>query len=701
MTSIMNGTLIKNELRRLFVTPLAWALLAVCQLILAWAFFSELEIYQNLQIRLVATESPLGVTSLVIIPAMLNALKIIMLITPLLTMRSFAAEKQQQRMDLLLASRLSVMQITLGKFFPVVILLLLYWLLFLIQVSMLAFNTEPDMLRILGLWLFGVLVIALYAAIGNWISSITRHPVVAAVTTYGILLLLSFASQADDASAIYWFSIPAHLQLASLGLINSSDLIYFVLATVFFLSLNWLAVLRLKYTQERWSSRLTVILLAISLVLSMPLLKQFHLGWDISRNQHNTLPAATQSLLSSFSQPVSFTVYLSNNTILKKQISRTLNRYKRFKPDTLIRFVDPQKNPEAMRSLGITKNGEILVRYNNKQQLVKKLSEAEITRTLVHLTQREQNWILNLQGHSETSLFDEGLYGASTLTKSLRARGYLLRDFNLMKHGQVPENTSLLIISSPQAALTPSELLAVKTYLDKGGNLLWLTDPEKFNISKALTNMAGMSATELLPDIELLPGIIVDANAAKVKLPSPDNAIVSQYAEHPVTSNLKQYTLFPQASALKLKNNNNWQTELSLKTGEQSWNETGELVGNINRDPILFEQQGPLPIAFLFSRNRNSVNQKLAIVGDSDFLRNQQLGQGDNLQLALNLFFWFSQQQIVTDSEFEKPLDQSFTMTNSFRAIYGMSFMFGIPLVLILLGFLVPHYRKRLGKTHS
>ena len=701
MTSIMNGTLIKNELRRLFVTPLAWALLAVCQLMLAWAFFSELEIYQNLQIRLVATESPLGVTSLVIIPAMLNALKIIMLITPLLTMRSFAAEKQQQRMDLLLASRLSVMQITLGKFFPVVILLLLYWLLFLIQVSMLAFNTEPDMLRILGLWSFGVLVIALYAAIGNWISSITRHPVVAAVTTYGILLLLSFASQADDASAIYWFSIPAHLQLASLGLINSSDLIYFVLATVFFLSLNWLAVLRLKYTQERWSSRLTVILLAISLVLSMPLLKQFHLGWDISRNQHNTLPAATQSLLSSFSQPVSFTVYLSNNTILKKQISRTLNRYKRFKPDTLIRFVDPQKNPEAMRALGITKNGEILVRYNNKQQLVKKLSEAEITRTLVHLTQREQNWILNLQGHSETSLFDEGLYGASTLTKSLRARGYLLRDFNLMKHGQVPENTSLLIISSPQAALTPSELLAVKTYLDKGGNLLWLTDPEKFNISKALTNMAGMSATELLPDIELLPGIIVDANAAKVKLPSPDNAIVSQYAEHPVTSNLKQYTLFPQASALKLKNNNNWQTELSLKTGEQSWNETGELVGNINRDPILFEQQGPLPIAFLFSRNRNSVNQKLAIVGDSDFLRNQQLGQGDNLQLALNLFFWFSQQQIVTDSEFEKPLDQSFTMTNSFRAIYGMSFMFGIPLVLILLGFLVPHYRKRLGKTHS
>lgn len=682
----MTITLVKNELRRLFVTPLAWVLLAVCQLVLAWAFFSELEIYQTLEARLVATESSLGVTSLVIVPAMLNALKIIMLITPLLTMRSFASEKQQQRMDLLLASPLSVMQLTLGKFFPVVILLLLYWLLFLVQIGMLYFSTEPDTFRILGIWFYGVLVIALYAAIGNWISSITRHPVVAAITTYGILLLLSFASQTDDAGAIYWFSIPAHLQLVALGLIDSSDLIYFLMAIVFFLSLNWLAILRLTYTEERWSSRLTVTLLALSLVLSMPLLKQFHHSWDVSRHQHNTLPAATQSLLSSFTQPISFTVYLSNNTILKKQILRTLNRYKRLKPDTVIHFVDPQKNPEAMRSLGITQNGEILVRYNNRQQLVKKLSEQEITRTLMHLTQRDQNWILNLQGHDEFSLFDEGLYGASTLAKSLRARGYLLRDFNLMQHGQIPENTALLMIASPQASLNPTELLAIKTYLENGGNLLWLTDPDNFNITKALAT---------LPGIEVLPGVIVDANAAKVQLPSPDNAIVSHYPEHAVTGNLKQYTLFPQATALTIKNLNNWQHELALKTGELSWNETGELIGNINRDPILFEQQGPLPIAHWFSRTNNNLNQKVAIFGDSDFIRNQHLGQGDNLQLALNLFFWFGEEPAAMSTEFEKPLDQSISMSNSFRAVYGMSFMFGIPVLLIALGFLIPYLRKR------
>ena len=681
----MSITLIKNELRRLFVTPLAWVLLAVCQLVLAWAFFSELEIYQTIQSRLIAIESPLGVTSLVVIPAMLSGLKIIMLIAPLLTMRSFAAEKQQQRMDMLLASPLSVMQLTLGKFFPVFLLLMIYWLLFLIQIGLLFFSTEPDLFRILGLWLFGILVIALYTAIGNWVSSITRHPVVAAITTYGILLLLSFASQTNDAGVIYWFSIPAHLELVSAGLINSSDLIYFLMAILFFLSLNWLSLFRLRDSGERWSARLTVILLALSLVLSMPLLKQFHLGWDISRNQHNTLPAATQSLLASFKQPISFTVYLSNNLLLKKQISTTLNRYKRFKPDTVIRFVDPQKNPEAMRSLGVTKNGEILVRYNNRQQLVKRLSEQEITRTLLHLTQRDQHWILNLQGHDELSLFDEGLYGASQLTKNLRARGYLLRDFNLMQHGQIPKNTALLIIASPVASMTASELVSVQSYLEGGGNLLWLNDPDRFNISKVLTTM---------PGIEVLPGVIVDANAAKVKLPSPDNAIVSQYAQHAVTGNLNQFTLFPQATAFKIKDLKNWQHDLVLKTGELSWNETGQIEGNIDRDPILFEQQGPLPIAYLFSRKENDRNQKIAVFGDSDFLRNQHLGQGDNLQMALNLVFWFSEQQ-TTSTNTDKPLDQSISLDNIFGAAYGIIFMFAIPQLLVVLGFVRPHLRKR------
>ena len=46
-------------------------------------------------------------------------------------------------------------------------------------------------------------------------------------------------------------------------------------------------------------------------------------------------------------------------------------------------------------------------------------------------------------------------------------------------------------------------------------------------------------------------------------------------------------------------------------------------------------------------------------------------------------------------TEFEKPLDQSINMSNSFRAVYGMSFMFGIPVLLIALGFLIPYFRKR------
>ena len=48
MTNSLTGALLRTELKRLFATPLAWVVIAVSQLILAWAFFSELEYYENI-----------------------------------------------------------------------------------------------------------------------------------------------------------------------------------------------------------------------------------------------------------------------------------------------------------------------------------------------------------------------------------------------------------------------------------------------------------------------------------------------------------------------------------------------------------------------------------------------------------------------------------------------------------------------------
>ena len=683
----MTWTLLKNELQRLFVTPLAWIMLAIGQLIVAWAFFTELEVYEkDIQSHLVATENPLGVTSLVLVPALLNGLNIIMLMTPLLTMRSIAGERQNQRFELLLSTPASPGQIVTAKFLAIVILLALFWLLGLVQALTLNLATQPDHGKILLTWLAGLLVIATYTSAGLWLSSLTRHPVIAAISTYGLLIFMRISGSDDQAGFLDWFSITYHMQSARQGLFNSSDLFYFLLLIGLFLTLTWLRLLKFRTQQFGWPRHLTAVLLILTVGLSWPVLEQHQYSHDFSRNQQNTLKPATQELLQQLEQPLSMTVYVSNNPVLKKQITQLLLRFKRSLPELLIQYVDPQQNPEAAKTLGITRNGELLVRYNNRQQLVKKLDEAEISKTIRHLSQRDRGWILNLQGHGEMDLLDNGLYGASTLSKNLQARGYQLRNYNLAQLGQLPVNTRLVIISGIKSKLTEMEIIALDSYIHKGGNLLWLTDPD---------SDIKFSSLAALPPVDRLPGVIVDAAAAKLKLATPDNALVTHYDSHEVTRNISQHTLFPQATALDVKHNDDWQQSLALQTGPQSWNETGSLKGEISRDPILFEQQGPLTVATLIARRTVKGRQKIALFGDSDFVRNHMLGQGDNLQLTLNLFYWLMQDTPHSGETVIRPLDQSLQLSETSRAIYGLFYLFALPLLFIAIGFIIPWHRKR------
>jgi hypothetical protein len=242
------------------------------------------------------------------------------------------------------------------------------------------------------------------------------------------------------------------------------------------------------------------------------------------------------------------------------------------------------------------------------------------------------------------------------------------------------------MISGAKGQFTDLETVVLNNYLAKGGNLFWLTDPDAD---------ARLNQLDFLPPVNRLPGVIVDANAASLKLATPDNALVTVYPEHEVTRQITQHTLFPQATALEVKAHAPWQTVISLDTGDFSWNETGSLKGDIDRDPLLFERQGPLSVGILLQRTDTTAGQKLALFGDSDFIRNHMLGQGDNLRLALNLFYWLTHEGHAPDSPVIKPRDQLIELSETGRAILGICLLFLLPAVFISAGLLVPWKRKR------
>ena len=85
-----------REFRTLFLSPLAWSVLAALQAILALMFLGRVELLQRYQGQLLAMENAPGITELVVPELFGNAAIILLLVVPLLTMRLVAAKSARR-----------------------------------------------------------------------------------------------------------------------------------------------------------------------------------------------------------------------------------------------------------------------------------------------------------------------------------------------------------------------------------------------------------------------------------------------------------------------------------------------------------------------------------------------------------------------------------------------------------------------------
>jgi len=236
-------TIAARELRSLFLSPLAWSILAVTLFILAYLFLSQIEAYINLQPRLATLEGAPGVADIVVAPLFADAAVVLLLITPLVTMRVLSEERRNRTLTLLFSAPLSMTEIVVGKYLGVLsFFLILLALLVLMPLSLLA-GTELDMGKLAAGMLGLVLVIAAFTAIGVYMSSLTEQPTVAAVTTFGLLLLLWIIDwagnkQMDDNGALAHLSMLRHYEPLLKGLFSSADVAYYLLLIVLFIGFS-------------------------------------------------------------------------------------------------------------------------------------------------------------------------------------------------------------------------------------------------------------------------------------------------------------------------------------------------------------------------------------------------------------------------------------------------------------------------------
>jgi len=235
-------TIAAKELKALFLSPMAWAILAVVQAIVAYFFLIYLDYFVTLQPQLAILPNAPGVTSMVVAPLYATVATILLLVTPLLTMRLISEERRNKTLSLLMSAPVSASEIILGKFVGIAgFLLLMLLLITLMPLSLLGSGQLDAGLMLSGI-LGTVLVICSFAAAGLYISTLTTQPTVAAVATFGLLLLLWIVDIAgntgNENNVLAYLSMLNHNQALLRGIFSSADVIYYLLFIITFMVLS-------------------------------------------------------------------------------------------------------------------------------------------------------------------------------------------------------------------------------------------------------------------------------------------------------------------------------------------------------------------------------------------------------------------------------------------------------------------------------
>ena len=234
---MMVYTIAWRELRNLFLSPLAWVLLGVTQVLQAWQFLGAVQGF------LLHPNGLEGVTDLVAASLYSFASIIMLLVVPLLSMRLVSEERRSGSLALLLSAPVRMSDVVLGKFLGLMGFLAVMATILTLMPLALAVGTQLDYLKLAGCVLGLLMLWGSFAAAGLYMSTLTRQPVVAALSSFGLLLFLWIIEDlgqngASYSASLHYLSLGGHYSAFLRGVFDSADVIFYLLFMGTFLVLS-------------------------------------------------------------------------------------------------------------------------------------------------------------------------------------------------------------------------------------------------------------------------------------------------------------------------------------------------------------------------------------------------------------------------------------------------------------------------------
>lgn len=695
---------LKRELKAYFTSVIGWIFLA--------AFFFVFNLY------FVANNLIYGTPYLSY--SLSNVAFVLVIIIPILTMRSMAEDRRTKTDQLLYTAPVSIPKIIIGKFLALAaIFSVVIGAICLCPLLLSRFGSVPmaeSYAAILGIWLYGCLSIAICV----FVSALTESQVIAAVLSFALLFIgfmmqqitgLISSSENVVTKVLNALCTQTHLENFCNGILDVTGIVYYISGTVLFLFLTCQLVQKHRWSVSAkkirrgvFNSSFVVIGLAIVVAVNVFAneLPEKAKSVDLTSQNLYTLTDESVNLVKNLKQDVTLYV-LSSEKSADDTVARTLSNYEDVSSHIKVEYIDPAVSPNFYASYTDTapSDGSIIVVCGNTSKVVSSSDlyqydidystytqtksaydgEGQLTSAISYVTSEDLPKVYTITGHGETALDD-------TFKSALEKMNISVEDLTLLQEEAIPEDAAAVIINGPTSDFSADDATKISTYLAGGGKLIVTT---AYNKTEDTPNFDGILSAY---DIQVTNGLVMDSDSSHYyQYPFyllPDVASATQ------TSKVSNYVFMPYAQALAnagVHTDTITWTDL-LTTSDNAYVKTD--ISNITTfEKKSGDQSGKFTLAANVTDSKSGaditvVASVLAFSNDAD-----SIVSGQNLALFKGIASTFASSDSAVSID-AKPYTYTTLSVNQSVAIMSETLLVMVlPVALIVIGIVIWYRRRR------
>lgn len=414
---------------------------------------------------------------------------------------------------------------------------------------------------------------------------------------------------------------------------------------------------------------------------------------DLSIIKLNSLTDQSKNILREMKEPIVFKMFARKSESLAWM--PLLDYYRMEKPEIQIEKIDIDIRPDLVGDYQIDNVATLVIEYNGKRQKVTDRDELNITNGLIRISRNNDPVVYFVQGHGEGDISSPENEGMKFIFSAAQNSAVDIRPINLLTTQEVPFDAKTLILWGPKTTLMPSEILVLKKFLERKGNLMVAIDPDlNGDNHTALRNLLNNYKIIIRNDMVMDRKSFVNGSNGSIPL-------VDHFESTEITKNFKGQVFFPLTASLEpipddvLPDVKGTVTVVTASNPfPDSWGETSikEVAAQEMSYTAGVDRPGPLPLMLTYESPEN----KIVAFGNSTFVINAYVKFGNNYALFLNSLFWLAGENRLIS--FNLPIIQSepiFISAPQLGIIFYFSVLF---LPLALFGLAIFMYRRKRDK---